>query len=58
LRLPRSVELRGQKQAILIAVDLGGRAILLEAVGSPQDYQRAFAPLKARVEVIRFAQDQ
>lgn len=41
------VRVRGHKQGILVAVDLGGRAIIVEAVGNPEDYQQAFAQLKA-----------
>ena len=47
------VRLRGQRQGILLAVELGGRMVLLEAVGRQEDYQRAFAALhRLGVEVV------
>lgn len=40
------LRLRGKSQGILIAVALGGKTLLVQAVGGPQDYQRAFATLR------------
>lgn len=40
------VRVRGKSQGILLAVALGGKTLLVRAVGSPKDYQRAFATLK------------
>lgn len=40
------VRVRGQSQGILLAVALGGQTILIQAVGTPKDYHRAFAILR------------
>lgn len=40
------VPLRGNSQGVLIAVDLRGRTVMIRAVGSPEDYQGAFASLR------------
>lgn len=40
------VRVRGKSQGILLAVALGGKTLLVQAVGSPKEYQRAFATLR------------
>ena len=47
------VPLQGKSQAILVAVTLEGKTLLVQAVGSPTDYQQAFATLRSLgVEVV------
>lgn len=53
------VSVKGKTQGILIAVELGGRMVMVEAVGSPQEYQQAFATLRhLGVEVVVSDDDQ
>lgn len=40
------VRLRGHSQGILLAVAVGGKTIAIQAVGHPEDYDRAFAMLR------------
>jgi transposase-like protein len=40
------VRIRGKSQGILVAVALGGKTILVQAVGGPQDYHQAFTTLR------------
>lgn len=40
------LRIRGKSQGVLVAVDLGGKTVLVQAVGSPKDYHRAFAILR------------
>lgn len=40
------VRVRGISQGILVAVALGGKTILVQAVGTPKDYQQAFTTLR------------
>lgn len=40
------VRVRGKSQGILLAVALGGKTLLVQAVGKPEDYARAFAILR------------
>lgn len=41
------VPVRGESQGIFVAVTLEGKTILVQAVGSPSDYQQAFATLRS-----------
>lgn len=40
------VRVRGASQGILVAVALGGKTLLVQAVGTPKEYQRAFTILR------------
>ncbi|MBI4199383.1 MAG: hypothetical protein HY535_02780 [Chloroflexi bacterium] len=40
------VRVRSVSHGILVAVALGGKTLLVQAVGAPQDYQQAFSTLR------------
>jgi transposase-like protein len=47
------VSVKGKKQGILLAVDLAGKMVLLQAVGTEAQYQQAFSTLRdSGVEVV------
>lgn len=53
------VRVRGMSQGILIAVTLRGKTVLVQAVGTPKEYQEAFTTLRRLgVEVVVSDDDQ